>query len=368
MLNRVLCLLLGILPQFLAGADLSILTYNVGGNGTTNWSTNTAQVQAIGRQVVHLQPDIVTFNEIPRTNTWQMTNFVTAFLPGYFLAANSGSDGYIRSVIASRFPIARAQSWMPRANLAAFGFDGPFTRDLFEAEIEVPGFDQPLHVFTTHLKAGTALDDCERRGAEANAISNFLVTVFLPGKSTRPYVLTGDLNEDIQRPPGNTQHAVERLLSSPTGLRLTTPVNPFNRDDRTLSSSSPFRRYDYILPGGLLFSNLVTNQVFRTDLLSPLPSPLLSTDSRTASDHLPVLAVFKNPLNTPFRLVAFTRSNQTVCLTWEAGVNRQYWVEASSSLIAWTAASTNLIATTNRLSWSRRESEFQQFYRIHRAP
>lgn len=360
--------MLALLPGLASGNGLSILTYNVSGNGTTNWSTNTAQVQAIGRQMAHLQPDVVTFIEIPRTNTWQMTHFVTAFLPGYFLALNSGSDGYIRSVIASRFPITRSQSWMSRANLDAFGYDGPFTRDLFEAEISVPGFDEPLHVFTTHLKAGTNLEDCARRAAEANAISNFLVTVFLPGKGDRPYVLTGDLNEDIQRPPGNSQHAVERLISAPTGLRLTTPLNPFNHDDRTLSSSSLYRRYDYILPGGLLFSNLLTNQVFRTDLLSPLPSPLLSTDSRTASDHLPVLAVFKNPLDVPFRLLLFARSNEVVSLTWEAGVNRQYYIEASSNLTTWTLVTTNVVATTNRLTFSLREINSRHFYRIHREP
>ena len=29
---------------------LSLLTYNVGGNGTTDWSTNAPQVQAIARE------------------------------------------------------------------------------------------------------------------------------------------------------------------------------------------------------------------------------------------------------------------------------------------------------------------------------
>jgi hypothetical protein len=37
--------------------------------------------------------------------------------------------------------------------LGALGYDGPFTRDLFETEIAVPGFAAPLHVFTMHLNA-----------------------------------------------------------------------------------------------------------------------------------------------------------------------------------------------------------------------
>src|ERR1044072_4272252 len=115
------CLLLFLLGLHRAGA-LSLLSYNTAGNGTTNWSTNVAQVQAIGRQMAFLQPDVITFNEIPRTNTWHMPNFVTAYLPGYFLAPNSGSDGFIRSVILSRHPIVRSKSWLSSADLTPFGW------------------------------------------------------------------------------------------------------------------------------------------------------------------------------------------------------------------------------------------------------
>lgn len=150
-----------------AGAvdSLSVLTYNTAGNGVADWSTNSLQVQAIGREVGYLNPDIITFQEIPFTNSWQIPNFVRAFLPGYFYATNSGGDGYIRSVILSRYPIARSQSWFNRMNLSAFGYNGPFTRDLFEAEISVPGFSQPLRVFTTHLKAGTDATSMQRRAS-----------------------------------------------------------------------------------------------------------------------------------------------------------------------------------------------------------
>ena len=37
-----------------AGAALSVLTYNVHGSAVTNWSTNSLQVQAIGRQMQYL--------------------------------------------------------------------------------------------------------------------------------------------------------------------------------------------------------------------------------------------------------------------------------------------------------------------------
>ena len=101
---------------------LTLMTYNVKGNGVSDWSTNAAQVQAIGRQLIYLKPDVVTFNEIPRTNVWQMANWVIAFMPGYYLATNSGNDGFINCVIASRHPINRSKSWLDGASLNPFGY------------------------------------------------------------------------------------------------------------------------------------------------------------------------------------------------------------------------------------------------------
>src|SRR5262245_27711211 len=228
---------------------LSLLTYNVGGNGATNWSTNSDQVQAIGRQINYLQPDVITFNEVPFSHSSQMTNFVPAYLPGYFLAMNSGTDGFIRSAIISRYPIIRSTKWLDGASLQPFGYTNTnpfFTRDLFEAEINVPGFSNHLHVFTTHLKALADSSSAARRAAEASAISNFFVTTFLPTNGQRPYVLTGDLNEDVSRPPSSSQHPIERLVNAATGLRLTTPRHPVTADERTWSirNSSLTLRFD----------------------------------------------------------------------------------------------------------------------------
>ncbi len=315
-----------------AVVGFSLVTYNTHGALIEDWSTNSAQVQALGRQLQHLQPDIVTFQEIPYTNTWQMPGFVAAYLPGYALATNSGTDGFIRSVIASRFPITRSQKWLDGVSLVGFGYDGNFTRDLFEAQIALPEFPQPLHVFTTHLKSGQGPDDSARRAAEANAISNFFVTGFLTTNSLHPYLLTGDMNEDLVRPPSSHPQTLERLTSAPTGLQLTTPVNPFTGSEMTFSirAADLTKRYDYVLPCALLFSNVASGQVFRTDLLTNPPPSLLASDSETASDHLPVLMVFNNPYEQPFRLLATVVSNDTVTLSWQTQAGRQYHVEAAT--------------------------------------
>jgi len=349
---------------------LSLLTYNVAGNGTTDWSTNSPQVQAIGRQMTFLRPDVIAFNEIPFTNTWQMANFVTAYLPGYFLVTNSATDGFIRSAIVSRYPITRSKSWLHSADLAPFGHtNADFTRDLFEAEIDVPGSSQHLHVFVTHLKALADAASSGRRAAEASAISNFFVNGFLTTNGNRPYVLAGDLNEDVARPPSSSRGPIQRLVNTATGLQLTTPTNPITGREFTYSIRGSLNsRLDYILPGAALASNIVSSQVFRTDLLAPMPPGLQALDDEAASDHLPVLMVFNNPYDVPFRLTSFALSNGVARLAWQSAFQRQYRVEASSNFVAWAPLVTNLTATTTNVSWTGAVSAPLQFFRVHRTP
>ena len=353
----------------------SYLTYNAHGNGLTNWSTNMWHVQAIGRQMQYLNPDIITFNEIPVTNncTAQMADFVTAFRPGYHLVTNSMDDGFIRSVILSRFPIVSSTSWLHGSDLTPYGYTGSgFTRDLFEAQISAPGFSQPLNVFVAHLKSATDADSSAKRAAEAGAVSNFFATVYLPANGQQPYVLSGDMNEDILRPSASNPQSIQRLISAPTGLQLTTAVNPFTDSERTWSiqdaNNGPTMRYDYILPCAMLSSNIVNSQVFRTDLLYPVPPNLYSNDDKIASDHLPVFMVFGNPFNLPFRLLTIGRTNQIVTLQWESSSNRQYRVEVSSNLTAWTPLATNLVATDVDFTFTTNVPDSVKFFRVYRAP
>ena len=357
-----------------AAPVFSYLTYNCHGNGLTNWSTNMWHVQAIGRQMQYLNPDIITFNEIPVTNncTAQMADFVTVFRPGYYLVTNSTDDGFIRSVILSRFPIVSSTSRLHGSDLTPYGYTGSgFTRDLFEAQISVPGLSQPLHVFVVHLKSSTDADSSAKRAAEAGAVSNYFATVYLPANGQQPYVLSGDMNEDILRPPPSNLQSIQRLISAPTGLQLTTAVNPFTDSERTWSiqdTDGLTKRYDYILPCAMLSSNIVSSQVFRTDLLPNPPPPLLAGDDKTASDHLPVFMVFGNPFNPPFRLLAIGRTNQIVSLQWESASNRSYNIEASSNLTAWTPLATNLTATGANFTFTTNVPDDVKFFRVYRAP
>ena len=352
---------------------LSLLTWNVKGNGATNWSTNAPQVRAIARKLQYLNPDIITFQEIPYDLSYEMTNFINAFLPGYWLAGNSGTDGSIRSMIASRYPITRSTSWLAHIDLRPFGYTNAndaldnFTRDLFEAEITVPGFARPLHVFTVHLKAtsGTTYEDAAaKRAAEAAAITNFFATNLFVYYPFDPYVLTGDLNDS-----DTNALAIQRLLSPLTGLRLTNPKNPVTGSINTYSIQGTLNsRLDYILPNGLLFANVQTGFVFRTDVLNPLPPNLFSNDSATASDHLPVMLVVGNPYDAPFRITGVSRSNVSMVLTWESVFGQAYRLETSTNFTVWTVLASNLVATTNRTEFTTPMNGDARWYRVRRTP
>lgn len=359
--------------------EIRYLTYNVNGNGVADWSTNSTQVQAIGRELIYFNPDIVTFNEIPYTNTFQMVNWVKAYLPGFYLATNSVTDGYIRSVIASRFPIQRSQSWMAHTNLSYFGYSGTFSRDLFEAQIAVSNYPAPLHVFIAHLKATTTTpqSDADRRAAETSAISNFFVNVYLPGTNgSDPYILSGDMNEDAFFPDTDyiSGHPIQRMTAAPTGLYLTTPVNPFPiwpTNTYTESIRSPLdTRFDYILPCAAMFTNIAACEVFRTDLLTNFPPDLFSNDDKVASDHLPVVMIFKNPFDTPFKLLSAGVTNQTVSLSWESQNNRNYSIESSSNLTTWQPFATDLMTTNSNpvFTFKTNFTGGAKFFRIYRMP
>ena len=351
-------------------AAFSLLTYNLKGNGASDWSTNAPQVQAIGRQLMHLKPDVISFNEINNDQRGQMTNWVTAFLPGYTLVVSHGTDGFIRNGIGSRFPITRWTNHLDGASLTNFGYDGTFTRDLLEAQLAVPGFSQPLHLFVAHLKSGTDnSDDARRRAAEASAISNFFVTGFLITNALHPFILAGDMNEDIARPATGSRQPIQRLTNGTT-LNLTTPRNPFTSSELTFSiqnTNGLSRRYDYILPSTLLFSNVQSSQVFRTDLLAPLPPNLNADDDAMASDHLPVLMVFNNPFTKPFKVTAFTVTDASVSVTWESVPGQSYRVEAASSLPTWTTLADDLLATNYNFTFSTNSPAPIQFFRVKRV-
>lgn len=347
----------------------TVMTCNILGNGATNWTLASTNLEALGRELNYVKPDVVGFQEIPETFYPQWTNFINAWLPGYqVVIGQQRLDGGERSGVASRFGIRRSNSWLARTDLTAFGYAGVFTRDLFEAEIVMPGFPQPFHFFTTHLKAHPDQDSAERRGAESRCVSNFFAKAYLTTNALHPYLLVGDMNEDIERPRTYEQGAIQNLTSAATGLRLTKPRNPVTNDERTWSiqNASLTIRFDYVLPGEILFSNITSSQVFRSDKVIPAVPPLLAGDSATAADHCPVLMTFGNPYGHPFRIRPIVMTNQSAWLSWESTPGGRYRIEGTTNFLQWSAIFSNIVAVDWQSSVAIGLTSARQFLRVAR--
>jgi hypothetical protein len=88
-------------------------------------------------------------------------------------------------------------------------------------------------------------------------------------------------------------------------------------------------------------------EVFRSDVVSPLPAGLNSDDSLQASDHLPVKVVFNLPYRKPFRIRSVAPTNSLVRLVWDSDVGGTYNVESSTNLAVtnWTLVVSGFVAT-----------------------
>ncbi len=285
----------------------TLMTYNVKGNFSANWDINHPQVQALGRQLTYLQPDVITFNEIPNGSNATLNAIIANYLPGYVSTqTDAATDGGIRSAIVSRWPIIASNSFFHNLDLTPWGASGQtFTRDLYVARIQVPGMSRPLNVATTHLKANGSpqVDACIRRAAEANVVSNFFYN-FKQTNTTDYYLVTGDWNQTfgVVSPCDVTNKPIESITASnATGLFLTTPVDPNSPGASTNYYTHDIQgtfndRYDYIVPCGTLFTNISSSKIFRTSTLPSLTGTgLNANDDATTSDHLPVLMSFNNP-------------------------------------------------------------------------
>ena len=110
------------------------------------------------------------------------------------------------------------------------------------------------------------------------------------------------------------------------------------------------------------------SQVFRTDILNPVPPNLNSNDDKVASDHLPVMMVFNNPYDKAFRLLSIARSNASVTLTWQSVTGQPYRVDSSSNLAAWTGLASNLVATGMSYVFTTNVIGDTLFFRVYRIP
>jgi endonuclease/exonuclease/phosphatase family metal-dependent hydrolase len=182
------------------------------------------------------------------------------------------------------------------------------------AFVDLPGANE-LGVFTAHFKAFNSTTDAERRQAEADTDSSN-VRNWINTHPSAGAVVAGDFNEteDAGQPANWSGHAIGDLLPNTGELYhpITTMKSPglldampvsIRGDKDTISSASPSptTRFDYMLfapenltlSSGMIFDTKQYTSMQLAALNAANGTSFLAADSATASDHLPLLAVFQ---------------------------------------------------------------------------
>ncbi len=277
----------------------------------------------------------------------QVTSYVQKYAPGYdlpFVFVSSGTDGYNRNVILSRYPFSdlngdgkstlsdipfiSPDEWAPGGNGGIRGY-------MF-AEVDLPDniYEGDAVIANAHLKAGGGSDDHADRVRAAKNVGYYIyyllggagtgspdpngkiadnpqVTQILT--STTPVIFGGDLNEDEQR-NGSTVGPADWIvrgggLGGNNGTDRDTSDSRYDdaaeffTGNRTTQSSS---KLDYIASWDsiavairefLFLSSAVPSGKEPAELLNfPTPgNPIPALASSVASDHRPVIVDFELP-------------------------------------------------------------------------
>ncbi len=304
-----------------AQVSVRVLDYNIhrdiGGS-----DSNVSSQPALAKVVNYLQPDVWTINELGgnsvafnRTMAHDyldtfIRNNLTIFGPtpqeglNYFIYVGEASDGYIANAIVSKYPILSSQTFSD----AGGGYVS--LRGLVMSHIDLPGATD-LGLFTAHLKALNSNSSADRRQAEAE-IDKSNVNAWMAAHPGAGAVLTGDWNESEE--PGEatnwSNHKIGDTLSSGaiyhpiTTMKQTGLTDPYPASiagkRATIDATNPNARFDYLLYSSSVLG-LTSSQIFDTKQHTAGQLSALNTmngtnftagDSASASDHLPVFAVF----------------------------------------------------------------------------
>ena len=286
--------------------------------------SNKSSQPALAKVVNYLDPDVWTINELGGNDASFNASFARSDLirfveenltifgtnpqegADFFVHIGTIVDGFITNAIVSRYPLLAARTYSDAGN----GFNA--LRGLEMVFVDLPGASD-LGVFTAHLKAFNATSDAEKRQAEAN-VDSANVADWLQGHPSAGAVLTGDWNEtedtgeianwnahkigDPLPNTGESYHPIATMKSA--GLVDAAPAS-ITGDRDTISSTSPTSRFDYMLytpgrlslTGGMVFDTRQYSTAQLAALNAANGTNFVAGDSMSASDHLPVLAIFQ---------------------------------------------------------------------------
>jgi len=348
-----------------AQSDVRVLTYNIhrdiGGS-----DSNISSQPALAKVVNFLNPDIWTINELGGNNVAfnsttahnDLVAFINADLTifgsnpqenvNYYIYLSTLNDGYDTVAIVSRWPFVSTHTYSDSGN----GFSS--LRGLARVSVNVPN-NGALDVFTAHLKALNSTTDAEERQTEADK-DDTNVAGWIGSNHSDAIVVTGDWNEteDAGETTNWSGHHIGDMLTNPpepyhpiTTMRSAGLLDPdpasIAGDHDTIDSTSPTSRFDYTMYTNASF---MTGQVFDTKQYTSAQLTALnlaygtnfvSTDSASASDHLPVLSILRVGFTPVILSTECDGTNFTITYNVTSSPNETRVVEQSSDLVSWSA-------------------------------
>lgn len=297
-----------------ASADVRIrvATFNI-----ENFDGDAAQEAAAVDILLRVGADVVCVQEINDTPSSAFIDLAAATgYPFRFLASGSNSfDAAKHSGIMSKFPFATSPVTLDSVDLSGDGGARDLTRNFVRAELDIPGAAENFVIIGNHWKSGTADADEFRRSVEAFRTMQTTVPF---DSTTIPYVLVGDMNDDINDSadspsqffslPGGLpggydlgndisfpiSNGVFIPLQASSGAQRLNIIPAFQKDGSDATRNASGRRLSYIWRSNAV--TFVGSEVYDSadeglgGGLSKFGAPLPAGTSAAASDHLLVFA------------------------------------------------------------------------------
>lgn len=207
-----ICILTVVSTTALAEVQIRVATFNI---ENFNWSDATQRDAAIAI-LTRVDADVVCVQEI--SSAIHLSNLASAAGYSYSILADTdyALDGDLRAGVISQYPFAMTMT----GTAPGLSFDPgarDLTRNFIIVEVEVPGAEHPLVVVGNHWKAGTENADEFRRSVES--IRAMQATA--PYDSAEiPYLVVGDMNDDILDPPDSPSYFTSAPSGLPAGFHL----------------------------------------------------------------------------------------------------------------------------------------------------
>ncbi len=337
----VLCLFLiqdKILSQSI---PITIMTYNTSDKGS-NWGDRKPH---LNRVISHVNPDIMVAIELNNSNDQDFLDNVlnvdsttyseAPFIPNDPSIETNSNCLYYKT---NKFD----EGTVSNSIIQTYDRNGNRYRDINKFTITQNG-GETIIIYAAHLSAGHNDVTKEHELDRASEINDFLNYLNQnPPSSTDNYIILGDFNVWY----GPSENAYNNLLTATGGYFIdpknypspnisSTNWNNFS-SVYTYNSTGPYTRYDMILLCPNIYNNLQDIEYRNDSYFVEGVNSSINTDLTTASDHLPVYAVFLFKDNSgPVELISFTGKyiENNIELSWSTATEiNNYGFEIERSI------------------------------------